>query len=328
MKVSTKPLSKVFVKSAIALAILFFLPLVAGAQIQITLKDSFIEKFKDRATVDTTFTVDKAHKQANPASKDGDLHVAGRAPKEVGLPIVAEIMNARDEDAAVQAIHAAEQTHQAVKLSGAWRIWCEHGGESKQVQGMKLDTPFTTTNPDHVFEVHPIISIDGKSVAESLKPIIGFPTKDAEQAFNSYENKKCQIIPNGAKKTTTIVTSMGGFNYVEFRIKLHSAPIQVADGMIVFATVMRLRQPADPPGDENEEDDAVLVRNRLMVFVKGTAPEARVKNLKKDDVLHVLGIPRISLKLVSVRKKLAKTTPGILTWNLPYEMLIAAVYDN
>jgi hypothetical protein len=327
MKVNTKPLSKVFLKSAIALAILFFLPLAAGAQIQITLKDSFIEKFKDRATVDTTFTVDKAHKQPNPASKDGDLHVAGRAPKEVGLAIVAEIMNAKDEDAAVQAIHAAEQTHQPVKLTGAWRIWCEHGGESKQIQGAKLD-PFDTTNPDHVFEIHPILSLDGKSVAESLKPIVGFPTKDAEQAFTSYENKKCQIIPNGAKKTTTIVTSMGGFNYVEFRIKLHSAPFQVADGMMVFATVMRLREPGDQPGSENEEDDAVLVRNRLMVFAKGTAPEARVKDLKKDDILHVLGIPRISLKLVSVRKQKAKTTPGILTWNLPYEMLIVGVYDN
>ncbi len=327
MKVNTKPLSRVLVKSAIALAIPFFLPLVAGAQIQITLKDSFIEKFKDRATVDTTFTVDKAHRQPNPASKDGDLHVAGRAPKEVGLAIVAEIMNARDEDAAVQAIHAAEQTHQPVKLSGAWRIWCEHGGESKQIQGATL-APFDTTNPDHVFEIHPIVSLGGRSVADSLKPIVGFTTKDAEQAFTSYENKKCQIIPNGAKKTTTIVTSMGGFNYVEFRIKLHSAPFQVADGMMVFATVMRLRDPADQPGSENEEDDAVLVRNRLMVFVKGTSPEARVKDLKKDDVLHVLGVPRISLKLVSVRKQKAKTTPGILTWNLPYEMLIVGVYDN
>jgi len=326
MKVNTKPLSKVFVKSAISLAILFFLPLVASAQIQITLKNTFIEKYKDRATVDATFTVDKAHKNPNPASKDGDLHIAGRA-KEVGLPIVAEIMNARDEDAAVQAIHAAEQTHQPVKLSGAWRIWCEHGGESKQVQGAPL-TPFTTTNPDHVFEIHPVLSLDGNSVADSLKPIPGFPTKDAEQAFTSYENKKCQIIPNGAKKTTTIITSMGGFNYVEFRIKLHSAPFQVADGMMVFATVMRLRDPADQPGDENEEDDAVLVRNRLMVFVKGTAPEAMVKDLKKDDVLHVLGVPRISLKLVSVRKQKAKTIPGILTWNLPYEMLIVAVYEN
>ena len=45
--------------------------------------------------------------------------MAGRAPKEVGLAIVAEIMNARDEDAAVQAIHAAEQ-HEHVFMSRLW----------------------------------------------------------------------------------------------------------------------------------------------------------------------------------------------------------------
>ena len=93
--------------------ILLLLPVAVNAQIQITLKNSFIEKFKDRATIDSTFTVDKAHKSPNPGSKDGDLHVAGRAP-EIGLPTVSEIMNAKDEDGAVQTIHSAEQTHKSV----------------------------------------------------------------------------------------------------------------------------------------------------------------------------------------------------------------------
>jgi hypothetical protein len=48
--------------------------------------------------------VDKAHKQLNPASKDGDLHVAGRAP-ETGLPAVAELMNAKTDPGAVDLIH-------------------------------------------------------------------------------------------------------------------------------------------------------------------------------------------------------------------------------
>lgn len=325
MKLNTKPPANIVAKSAISLLVFLFLPVVATAQIQITLKDSFIEKHKDRATIDTTFTVVKAHKRPNSAKKDGDLHIAGHAP-EVGLPMVAEMMNAKDESAALQTIHAAEQTRQPIRLSGAWRIWCEHGGTSQQIQGGKFP-PIENTNPDHVFQIHPITRLNGQSVAQSLKPIPGFPTKDAEQAFRSYEDKKCQITTNPAKRTTKIVTGMAGFNYVEFRIKLHSAPFQVADGMMVFATVMRLRDQDDEPG-ENEEDDAVLVRNLRMVFLNGTPPDTAVKILGKGAVLHVLGVPRINLKLVSYRRLNRNKIPGILNWNLPYEMLIVAVYDN
>lgn len=325
MRFTTKPAVKLLQYFISALILLLF-PVAGSAQIQITLKNTFIEKFKDRATIDATFTVDKAHKTPNAASKDGDLHVAGRAP-EIGLATVSEIMNAKDEDPAVQTIHAAEQTHKPVKLSGAWRIWCEHGGESKQVQGAPLTTPFDTTNPDHVFEIHPITSLDGKAITDSLKPIVGFVTKDAEESFTAYENKKCQLVPNGTKKTTTIITSMAGFNYVEFRIKLHSAPFQVADGMMVFATVMKLKVAGDTDNDD-EDDDAIIVRNRRMVFVKGSAPEAAVKTLTKGAVLHVLGVPRICLKLVSFRTHNTKKFPGILNWNLPYEMLIVGVYNN
>ena len=301
------------IRLAASLLALLLFPLAANAQIEITLKNSFIEKFKNRVTVDTTFTVDKAHKKPNTAKKDGDLHIAGRAP-EVGLAIVAEIMNAKDEDASVDLIHRVEGKDQSIKMSGAWRLWCEHGGESQQIQGESLDR-FTTTNPDHVFEIHPITSLEGQSITESLKPIKGFATKDAETAFMSYENKKSQIVFNGKKKTTTIITSMGGFNYVEFKIEVTGEPFTVTDGTMVFATVLDL-------------DDEVLVQKRRMVFVKGSEPEKEVKKLHKGDILHVLGVPRIDLALVSFRTAHAKTKPGILSWNLPYEMLIVGVYDE
>ena len=296
---------------ALFVVIFVLAPVISQAQIQIILKNTFIEKEKNRATVDATFTVDKAHPRPNPGSKDGDLHIAGRAP-EIGLPIVAEIMNAKDEDSAVDLIHNVEGKNQPVKMSGAWRIWCEHGGESVQRQGATLE-PFDTTNPDHVFEIHPITSLNGQSIVDSLRPINNFKTKDAETAFMSYENKKSQIIPG--KTTTTILTSMGGFNYVEFRIELLEKPFAVSDGMLVFAKVMDL-------------DDEILVQKRRMVFVKGSAPETAVKNLNKGAKLHVLGVPRINLALVSFRTKNAKTVPGILNWNLPYEMLIVGVYQD
>ena len=46
-----------------------------------TLKNSFINDFKDRVTIDAKYTVDKAHAHPNAPAKDGDMHIAGRAPE-------------------------------------------------------------------------------------------------------------------------------------------------------------------------------------------------------------------------------------------------------
>src|SRR5206468_1123194 len=100
----------------------------AQTDVEITLKNSFIEKYKNRATINANLVVDRAHAHPNPASKDGDLHIAGRSPEEIALPIVAEIMNARSEKDAVSLIHQVEGSGRTVNVAGAWRIWCEHGG--------------------------------------------------------------------------------------------------------------------------------------------------------------------------------------------------------
>jgi hypothetical protein len=50
-----------------------------------------------------------------------------------------------------------------------------------------------------------------------------------------------------------------------------------------------------------------------------------VKGLTKGQRLRVLGMPRLDLALVSWRVKNAKTRPEVLTWRLPYEMLIVGV---
>ena len=40
--------------------------------------------------------------------------------------------------------------------------------------------------------------------------------------------------------------------------------------------------------------------------------------------MHVLGIPRINLALVSWRAAQAKTRPEALQWNLPFEIVAIA----
>lgn len=297
-------------RTAIRLALATFLiALTARAEIEITLKNTFIEKFKNRATISTRFIVDKAHKKPNSPSKDADLHVAGRA-SEVGLPIVAEIMNARQFTEAVAEVHEAEGSGEAIPFDGVWRLWAEHGGSSAQVQGAPLK-PFKSSNPDHVFEIHPATRVGGVDVMPGFIPIEGYRTKDAAQAFQSYENLSSRIkIGSG---TTTISTRMGGFNYVEFQMQLNHDPVEIEDGTVVMSRVQDL-------------DGELLVRNRRMVFVKDTPAEEAVRDLRKGQTLHVLGIPRINLALVSWRTHNAGRRPEVLTWQLPYEIVVVGVY--
>ncbi len=297
---------------ALGLALLVA-PLGTRAEIEITLKNSFIEAYKNRATIEANYVIDKAHKKPNPPSKDGDMHVAGRT-EEVGLPIVAEIMNAKFQKAAVNFVHENEGTGEPVVVAGAWRIWCEHGGSGPQVQGEPLE-PFQTSNPDHVFEIHPITKLGDSSLLGSLAPIVGFRTKDAQQAFTSYERIDSQIVADAEHGTTKIVTTMGGYNYVEFIMELNEDPSTAwEDGRAVMASVLDL-------GGE------LIVRNRRMIFVKDSAPEKAVRKMKKGARLHVLGLPRIDLALVSWRTTHGNERPEVLRWKLPYEMIIAAVYQ-
>ena len=285
-------------------------PSLASSQLEFTLKNSFIEKFKDRVTISATYTVDKAHKAPNPASKDGDLHVAGRAP-EIGLATVAEIMNAVEDSAAVDEVHQVEGTGQAIPIVGAWRIWPEHGGQDAQVQGRTL-AAFKTTNPEHIFEVHPITKGATIPTSASIEWIEGYAAKDAETAFTAFENHRCKLVYDAQHRTTTIQTPMIGDNYVEFLIVLNESPRQLSDGYMVMAQVLTL-------------DGDLLIHKRRMVLIGGTKEADAIKAKAAGDTVHVLGIPRIDLSLVSYRTAHRSDRPDALTWNLPYEMIIVGV---
>jgi hypothetical protein len=282
-------------------------------EIEITLNNDFIEQYKDRATISASFTVDKAHPRPNPPKNDGDLHAAGRA-SEIGLPIVAEIMNAASQGPAVDAIHKAEQSGDPISLTGVWRLWCEHGGDSQQTQGESLQ-PFNTTNPPHVFEIHPITKFDESSIIAALHPIQGYKPKEAETAFLKYESLKSHITLGS--NTTTVVTTMAGYNYVEFAaVPIPSEKIEAfVDGSAVLAQVRGL-------------DGALLVYKRRMVFVKDSPEEQALKSLKPGEGMHVLGIPRISLKLLSYRIAHHTENEQMLDWGLPYELVIVGYYGK
>ena len=302
----------------LAVVLVFALPFSAQAQIRITLNNKFIEEYQDRVLIETDFTVKKAHAKPNPPSKDGDLHIAGNS-KDVGLPVVAEMMNAKFEKEAMEIIHDAEDSGQPVHMKGVWRFWCEHAGGLAQVQGGQFP-PIKNTNPDHVFEIHPITHVDKVNVLRSLKPIKGYKPKEAERAFHRYQSTQFEIRPGA--KTTQLITTAVGFNYVEFKMLLHEdeeeGGTKVKDGRLVMAEV-------------HDMDDDLRARRVRMVFAKGSEPEKRVRTLRHGQSMHVLGIPRMSLKLIQWRIDHArknKDEADVLKWHLPYEIIVVGVYDD
>jgi len=285
---------------------------LSTSKIAIILDESFIDTYKDRATIDVMFTVDKAGKRPHPAFLDGDLHVAGRAPG-IGLPVVAEIKNAAFERGAVGVIRSVAGTGSPVRLAGAWRLWPEHAGSAEEVQGAEVSV-IEETNPDHVFEIHPVTRIDGENILASLRPPKGYSPPKAEIAFRSFENIKCRIIPEDG--TITVVTSKGQINDVEFLMEVgEDGQHVVEDGRFVNAAVLDLK------GKQ-------IVRKVRMVFVKDSPPEDMVRSLRPGHHLHVFGLPRIDLSTVAWRARHSRDNPELLKLNLPYEIVVVGVYED
>ena len=280
--------------------------------IEIEIDKSFIERYKDRVTIHTTFTVDKAMVSPLPPEIDGDLHFAGRSP-QVALPIVGEIINAKDQKAAIDLLHGAEGTGNPMEVSGVWRIWPEHAGKAQEEQGKPLSA-FETDKPDHVFEIHPVTGIDGVQLLGSFTPVKGFKPGEAERTFGIYEKVSCAIRVN--PETVSIVSETGVYNDVEFIMKVANEPqFVVTDGRFVIASASDL-------------DGKLLVERLRTVFAKGTPPERAVSLLKGGDRLHVYGIPRLDFAEISRRVRDYKMTPAVLARPLPYEIVILGVYPN
>lgn len=303
-------------------ALLFVTPLTTHADITISLTRGFVKKNKDRATISTSFEVNKFHKKPNrigTGSQDGDVHIAGR-DTVVRLPIVAEILNGKLESDTFNFLLGMSEG-QSVPLVGVWRLWFEHPGSEDQIQGEEVGVP-ADTNPDHVFEFHPVTRFGNFDCRDSLVPIMDqlkeFRGHTAERAFASYEQR-----PGTISKTNNgimITSNQAGFNYVEFEMKLSGNPKDISDGFIVLANVFK-------PG-ASDEDDPLTEQPRRMIFVKGSPPGDKISTMSKGDRLHVLGIPRVNLNEVLA---IADGLPGHDEYafgGLPYEIIIVAVLET
>jgi hypothetical protein len=284
----------------------------SAKDIEIQINRSFLEKYNDRVSITTTFTVDQA--MQNPAARifDGDLHMSGQAP-EIGLPAVAEIANGASAKRAADLVHSVEGTGKPLKISGVWRIWAEHAARATEDQGTPLPAA-KSNNPGHVFEIHPITRINNIDTLDTFRPVEGYMPGGAGSTFEMYEKAECTLTVK--PKTVSIVTRKGLYNDVEFLMEITDARQIVAPGgRFVIASAMDMK-------------GKLLVKRLRMVFASGTPPEKAVRLLKRGDRLHVYGLPRMDFAEVSRRVRGSRTDPTLLTKPLPYEIIIQGVYKD
>jgi hypothetical protein len=259
----------------------------------IRLRNAFIGAIKNRAAIaDLPFIVDHVKDSINGVSsgaEDGDLHVSGRPGPFIAMPMVAEVVNARlEKQDVVSRMQQLEGGQKAVNLSGVWRLWFEHPPSEVLIQGGTVPVP-VHTNPDHVFEIHPITSIDGAEADESFVPIENYTAYDAETAFGAYERLVFKAKRN--QVFTTITSTKVGYNYTEFDAVLAGKPFHINDATFAMADI------------RNSQDQSVVARPIRLVVADTTKVSTAfiAKSPVKGTRLEVIGIPRVNLdKLVDI----------------------------
>jgi hypothetical protein len=281
-----------------------------SGDVTILLRKSFIERYKNRVTMDATLRVEGPIEEF-PSFLDGDLHFEGPA-REAGFPCVAEIANAASHKEAVELVRRASRTRSRLNVSGAWRLWVEHGVNAVQTPG-EPQPEYLTANPRHVFEIHPVTRIDSMDLLDSLRPVKGYKAGEARRTFGMYEKTDSAL--RVGRWTVSIVTKPGLYNDVEFLMQLiDEKPRVVDDGRFVMASAMAL-------------DGSVVARRVRLVLVKGSDAEKAVRRLKPGERLHVVGLPRLNLEEISRRMRAAGKA-RLLLGPLPYEIVVYGVYSR
>jgi hypothetical protein len=284
--------------------------MVAQDQVQIELKRSFIERYKDRVTIDATFTVDAVAERPNPAMFDGDFHFAGRAP-EIGLRLVGEILNAESADSAVDRVKQAHASERPIRLTGAWRLWPEHAFGAREQQGRQAG-PLPNANPDHVFEIHPVTRADGINLLHTVQPVQGYLPGNPGRTLGIYEDAKYRLEVKPESVVLTVTTGL--YNDVHFVAELSREPQRiVGDGRFVYAAAL------------DDTDSTRLVERVRLVFLRNTAAERTIRTMKAGARLHLWGKPRVSFADISRIIRESASNPARLEGPLPYEILVLGV---
>ncbi len=202
-----------------------------------------------------------------------------------------------------------EDNGKQVSFTGAWRIWFEHPSSS-QKQSSRVPKA-EDTNPDHNFEIHPLLFVGNYNVTSSLREIKEYPTKNATTAFDIYSRLQCKV--TYGNNFVTIESSRIGYNYTYFTLEITGRPNIVHDGEFVYANVY---------------DGNTKIANHIrMVFPRDSEAEKELRTKSIGDRMNVLGIPRVNLNDIYSYKMTHKDETEHEA-SLPYEMIIVATYNK
>lgn len=302
----------------------------ADPKFEIQLKKTWAQTFMDRTSIEAEMIIHHSHKQPNKVgqkSEDGDLHFSGES-NDIGLPFVAEVVNAAAETKATDFIKATAKANEdnpdhetSVHVTGAWRLWFEHPSTQQKQGGTNAFSP-DTTNPNHSFEIHPVSMVKGSAqntfdVTNEIVPVEDFKTKklfeayDTQTAFPYYEGLTILVRASGSG--IAIRSNQLKYNYVKFDVELTQKPKKVSDGYIALARVV----------DDNAEEGDLPGQLRL-IFVDGTDGAKAMSKAKAGSSFTVLGIPRLNLN--AILQLVKKNGTAQFTAKLPYEMIIVGIY--
>lgn len=277
-----------------------------------------VRRIKEKCIIDVRFDIGESHKHPNSAKKDGDLHIGG-ATTDIGFKMVAEIMNAKDVQAAIDTVHKCEEDGRPLNLVGCWRLWFEHP-KADEEQDYEVEPEEDNTNPDHTWEIHPVLEINNYSVASTLRPIrdgkITYEYKKAEKVLKSFSNTKCTITYSDSN--LTIQSKKLGNNYCSLTIRPTSKPKKIPGFKKNGKTYLGgyyLSANIAGKGKKN------LASNIRFLFPPQTSSESKIKKLTSKS-LQVVAIPRISLSTIYYWKASAKKKQIIE--QLPIEYIVVA----
>jgi len=294
---------------------------ISFSQPSITLRKTFVDSFQYRVTIDCNYDVWYTHHHAKPAADDGDIHFSGY-DKRIGLPSVAEILNAKDQQDAIDIIIAHEgkgkTNNTLLPMTGVWRLWPEHMGSGGNfVQGMKLTKAkiqSKTTNPDHVFEIHPMTSLADIDLTGSLVNIEGYEPYAWAYVYDKLRKKTFTI--SSTTKNIVLKTTQIGYNYIDLWIRIDSLP-EIEDGAYAYCRTFD----ADfDPGNDDVDAKMVTQKTRI-VLVKDSEAYTEAMDKGVGGFMHLLGTPRINLSLVSWRVSVSNERPEVLKWKFPFEII-------
>lgn len=315
-------------KIALQFLLISILASGASAQSTITLRRSFVDSFCNRLTISAAYNVWFSHPRPNAAKDDGDIHVSGYDNK-IGMPVVAEIMNAAEQPEAMNLLKSqagnGTPNNPKINIAGVWRLWPEHMGPKGNhfYQGMHLtaeEITKKTTNPDHVFEIHPVTKVATLDVRNSLHEIQGYEPWYAWYVLQQIAKKSFTI--SSDKHSISFTTKQTPYNYVDTWIKMDSV-WTVKDGAFAICTIL------DYDYEHGHDISQKTIAHSIRVgFVKGTAPYDEALAKHNSGVLHVLATTRINLAIVSARESMSHTDPAALTLPLPVELVAVGIITD